>query len=323
MLERSNTPAMHVVASGKRRGGSNAVTDLLDRIAGAPISWGVCEVPGWGPMLPAPRVLRELRSVGLRSIELGAPGFLPADPVETRELLAEHGVRLVGGFVPLVLHDSSAADAALRNADDVSRLLATMGATVFVTAVVVDEGWSPPRPLTDGEWAHVVAMLERLDGVTREHGIEHVLHPHAGTLVETADDVERVLGASDVRWCLDTGHLTIGGVDPVEFARAHAHRVGHVHLKDVDESVVVRFRAGEVTLLQAVEAHLFPPLGRGDVAVDEVVRHLERSGYQGWYVLEQDTSIQGAAPPEGEGPVHDVATSVAYVHRALTAAHVA
>jgi inosose dehydratase len=299
------------------------VTDMLDRIAGAPISWGVCEVPGWGPMLPADRVLRELRSVGLRAIELGAPGFFPDDPIETRDLLADQGVRLVGGFVPLVLHDASVAGATTQRAHDVSRLLATAGAQLFVSAAVVDDGWSPRRPLGADEWAHLFAMLERLDSITAEHGLQHVLHPHSGTLVETADDVQRVLHGSSVRWCLDTGHLTIGGVDPLEFARAHGDRVGHVHLKDVEASVVGRLRAGELTLLEAVEAALFPPLGRGDVPVDEVVRHLERSGYQGWYVLEQDTSIQGAAPPEGEGPVRDVATSVEYVQRALAAAHAA
>ncbi len=62
------------------------------KIAGAPISWGVCEVPGWGPMLPADRVLRELTSLGMNAIELGSPGFLPDTPEAVKAKLDEHGV---------------------------------------------------------------------------------------------------------------------------------------------------------------------------------------------------------------------------------------
>ena len=50
------------------------------RIAGAPISWGVCEVPGWGYQLGPDKVLAEMREVGLLATELGPDGFLPAEP---------------------------------------------------------------------------------------------------------------------------------------------------------------------------------------------------------------------------------------------------
>ena len=49
-------------------------------IAGAPISWGVCEVPGWGYQLPPDRVLTEMREIGLAATELGPEGFLPTAP---------------------------------------------------------------------------------------------------------------------------------------------------------------------------------------------------------------------------------------------------
>src|SRR3954463_2185889 len=70
------------------------------KIAGAPISWGVCEVPGWGYQLGADRVLREMREVGLIATEFGPDGFLPDDAI-----LREAGLLAVGGFVPVVLHD--------------------------------------------------------------------------------------------------------------------------------------------------------------------------------------------------------------------------
>jgi inosose dehydratase len=88
-----------------------------------------------------------------------------------------------------------------------------------------------------------------------------------------------------------------------------------VHLKDVSAPVADRLRAGQLDLVGAVQRGLFRPLGAGDVAVDEVVVELERSGYAGWYVLEQDAAILEAAPPVGEGPIADVRASIAYLER--------
>ena len=281
------------------------------RIAGAPISWGVCEVPGWGPMLNADRVLRELRGLDLDAIELGAPGFLPEDGDAVRSLLDSHGVELIGGFVPVVLHDPSRREATLAAAEDAASLLAKGGATNFVTAVVTDLDWSPRRPLGNAEWEHLLMMLGELDALCATHGLVQVLHPHVGTLVETAADVERVLAGSDVRWCLDTGHLAIGGVDPVAFAKEYGGRVAHVHLKDVAVNVAARLNSGELSLMEATFAGMFQPLGLGDIDVAAVIDALESGGYRGWYVLEQDISISGDEPPEeGSGPVEDVAVSL-------------
>ena len=76
------------------------------KIAGAPISWGVCEVPGWGYQLTPQRVLAEMRDVGLAATELGPEGFLPSDPDELSALLDSYGLSCVGTFAPVVLHDA-------------------------------------------------------------------------------------------------------------------------------------------------------------------------------------------------------------------------
>ena len=86
---------------------------FLDRVASAPISWGICEVPGWGAMLPTPRVLSEMSGLGLPATELGAPGFLPTSPEEVKATLAEYDMTLIGGFTPLVLHDPAFRDTAI------------------------------------------------------------------------------------------------------------------------------------------------------------------------------------------------------------------
>jgi inosose dehydratase len=282
------------------------------RLAGAPISWGVCEVPGWGRMLPPERVLSEMASLGLRATEMGPVGYLPSDPAELRALLDGHGMGLVGAFVPLVLHEPS-LDQAREVLDAVMPLMTALDADVLVAAGVTDAQWSSRIPLETGDWARVVRNLRELSELAAASGLQLALHPHVGTLVETAEDIDAVLAQGEVDWCLDTGHLAIGGTDPVEFTEANAGRIVHVHLKDVDMELAGRVRSGELSLVDATRRGLFRPLGDGDASIDEVVEQLDRHGYERWLVLEQDTTLTGEEPPVGRGPVIDVQRSIDYL----------
>jgi inosose dehydratase len=285
---------------------------LEGRLAGAPISWGVCEVPGWGLQLPVERVLDEMAALGLRATELGPQGWLPLDGAAARAELDRHGLRLIAGFVPVIVHerDLSATRAAVERT---AAQLAEAGADVFVAAAVADEAWSAPPTLDDDGWKRCGAHLRALADLVAGHGLELALHPHVGTLVETSADVERALAHTDVPWCLDTGHLLIGGVDPVNFVRDHADRIDHVHLKDVDARLAERVRSGELSLVQATQEGLFRPLGEGDARIDEVVRLLDDAGYERWLVLEQDRAITGSEPPVDGGPALDVRKSIEFL----------
>ena len=108
------------------------MTDLAERVAGAPITWGVCEVPGWGHQMAAERVLSEMRSVGLRATELGPEGFLPRG--SERALLDANGLSLVAGFVPAVLHDPSSLELELARVDVAAQTIASLGGAVLVLA---------------------------------------------------------------------------------------------------------------------------------------------------------------------------------------------
>ena len=289
------------------------MSDFLSRVQSAPISWGICEVPGWGAMLPTPRVLAEMSAMGMTATELGAPGFLPTDPDEVKALLAEYGMTLMGGFTPVVLHDPAQRQATIDSATATAKLFQRAGATKFVSAVVQDWDWAIPRPLTVDEQKHMVEMFGVIDDICEEHGLQQVLHSHVQTVVETKDDINRVLDTCDVNFCLDTGHMAIGGQDPVAFAKEAMERVGHVHLKDVRLDMVPPVLRREVTLMAATQAGLFTPLGQGDVDILGVVQTLEAAGYRGWYVIEQDTAITDGLPAEGEGPITQVRTSMQYL----------
>lgn len=288
---------------------------MQHRLATAPISWGVCEVPGWGVMLPPDRVLSEMASLGLSATELGAAGYLPADGRDLTATLRRHELSLVGGFVPLVLHDPDRLGDALRRAEAVAGVLSACGATEFVTAAVQDYDWPRPAPLDRDGMCRLGEGLRAVGDLCARHGLTQVLHPHVDTLIETAADVELALECTSTLWCLDTGHLSIGGLDPAVFAKTHPDRVGHVHLKDVDQGIARHVLKRDMSLLQGVQAGVFRPLGQGDVAIDEVVLSLESAGYSGWYVLEQDTAILGAVPEPGEGPIREVDKSLSFLER--------
>lgn len=282
------------------------------RLAVAPISWGICEVPGWGRMLDAERVLGEMAALGLTATELGAPGFLPDDETQLRTVLDRHGLRLAATFLPVVVHEPDVS-AAATSVQATARKLAALGADVLTLAAVQDLAWSAPGELDDTAWAHLGENLAELDRLAAAEGITVALHPHVDTLVETAEQVRRALEVTTCGWCLDTGHLFVGGVDPAAFAAEHAERVVHVHLKDVDAAVARRLNTGELSLLQAVQHGLFTPLGEGDAGVARTVAELDRAGYARWWVLEQDTAITGQEPTVGSGPMREVERSIAFI----------
>ncbi|MEU4549380.1 TIM barrel protein [Nonomuraea dietziae] len=276
------------------------------KTAAAPISWGVCEVPGWGHQLRPDRVLGEMADLGLSATELGPDGFLPHAAADRARLLRDYGLQVVGGFVPVVLHDP--------DHDPLPALRAMLDsfeeqAVVVLAAATGRDGYDARPALAADGWRALLTNLDRISS-----GLRHqvVLHPHVGTMIESAQEVARVLDHSATQLCLDTGHLLIGGADPVALAAAAPGRISHVHLKDVDAALAERVRDRQMTYTEAVRAGMYRPLGRGDVDMKAIVTSLTAAGYTGWYVMEQDV-ILDAEPPAGAGPISDVRESLSFL----------
>ncbi len=286
---------------------------FMKRMATAPISWGICEVPGWGVQMPVGRVLKEMAAMGFPSTELGSEGYLPSDPSELRSVLEPHGLSLLAAFVPAIVHDPAEANETLQRMTEMAELLQAVGATYFNTSPVTTWSWGPRRPLTTAEWDHSWLMFERIEEIAVAHGLTQVLHEHVGTIVETKDEIQRVVDNSQIKFVLDTAHFAVGGYNPVDFAKNHPDRVGLVHIKDCDLSVADRLNQGELSLMEAVQTGIFPSVGQGDLDIDGVIGSLETWGYDGWYVLEQDVAITGDLPGEGAGPIEGVRESVNYL----------
>jgi inosose dehydratase len=294
---------------------------FADRLAGAPISWGVCEVPGWGPQLPPDLVLTEMAAAGLSATEFGPDGFLPASGAGKKQALSAHGLRAVGGFVPVVAHLAH-VDPVRGMAAVFDDFLAAGSDTVVFAAATGVAGYESRPELDAAAWRTLCRNLDRLSDAAGARGLTAGLHPHVGTLVERPEDVAIVLESSSIGLCLDTGHVLAGGGDPVALARMAAERIVHVHLKDVDAAMAARVRAGVLGYAEAVAAGMYRPLGRGDAGIATIVAMLEAAGYSGWYVLEQDRVLS----PDRSGASGalaavraDVAASLAHLTAAVHA----
>ncbi len=287
------------------------------RIGNAPTSWGI-EKPS-DPSYPSwSRVLDEVAEAGYEGVELGPLGFFPTDPSTLRSELARRHLALSAGVVMEVLHDPETADGVVQKARDICALLEPLGAG----RLVVIAGWTPARAKTAGRpaaaqrldetaWRRLIDTTRRVAEVASGTGMVTAFHPHAGTDVEFADEIERLLGDTDparVSLCVDTGHSLYAGVDPVGILTDHADRIAHVHFKDVDPAVLDRIEKEELSFWDAYRQGIFCPLGRGAVDFEQVAATLERIGYEGWGTVEQDAS------PTGESvPLDDARASLAHL----------
>ena len=287
--------------------------DLLNRIAGAPITWGVDGSPGWGHLMDPDRVLSEMVEVGLRATELGPDGYLGRDTREVLERLERHGLDLVGGFIPVVLYDDDLVDEQIAYFDCAATTLAAGGAPVAVLAADSHlPGYDQQYHLDGGQWDRFFGHLPKVMEIAERCGITLALHPHWGMVVQDQADVDAVLERSDLGFCLDTGHLALAEVDLLAFATKAVGRIHHVHLKDLDTEFAARVRSGEIGFRPAVIDGMFRPLGAGGVDIAGAVRILESQGFQGWYVLEQDVSLE-KDPATGEGPIEAAEQSFEYL----------
>ena len=280
------------------------------KIAAAPISWGVSEVPSWGAQLPSERVLAEAQRLGFRAMEAGPPGFLPSDAAAAARELDAHGLRCIGGFVTAVLHDPARRDAELESVARQAAWLHDAGAELLVLAAATGlDGYEERSVLTETEWATLFATLPLVEAVALSHRLTLVVHPHVGTVIEHPRDIERLLARSHAGLCLDTGHAFVGGGDPAAIARVAGRRVRHVHLKDADGALSAAVRERRLSYAAAVQQGLYRPLGDGDARISDVLTELRSSGYDGWYVLEQDAALKDASAD----PLPEILRSLTFV----------
>jgi inosose dehydratase len=265
------------------------------RLGNAPVSFGVFELTAQGGFaLPDPEsVLAAIANAGYDGTELGPAGYL-GDAGTLRERLDRHGLELVAGFVPMRFSDPARAAADIETQlSPVLDLFEAAGAR-GARPVLADATEDAPAPLDDAGFARLAQGVAHAAEISRGRGFEPVFHHHHGSHVETPSEIETLLAATDLDLVLDTGHLLLGGGDPVRALRDWGDRIDHVHLKDVKLDVL----RDATSMLDCWRRGAFCELGEGDVDLDGFLATLSASGFDGWVVVEQDRILPPGATIE-------------------------
>lgn len=280
------------------------------KVANAPCSWGVLEF-GTAAQAPATQVLDEMAAAGYVGTELGDWGFMPTDPAALESMTRSHGLSLVGAFVPVALSQPDAFDEGRARAVRTATLLAAASNASPVLVLSDDNASVPARTaragritpadgLTAEQWDGFAVRTDAIARAVREHtGLRTVFHHHCAGFVEAPAEIDALLARTDpslVGLCLDTGHLTYGGGDPLEAIALYGDRIWHVHFKDCDPHVARSAREEGWDYHEAVRRAIFCELGRGTVPFDRVRDALHARGYAGWIVVEQDV-LPGLGTP--------------------------
>jgi len=291
------------------------------RVANAPCSWGVIE--GLTESVPWSTMLDELVETGYEGTELGDLGYLPSEPEALREALASRGLVMLGGFEAVPLLRPGAVREQRERLLAVARLLAAVadvGAPGRPPWLILaaDAADTPRRSANAGritaedglgrdERRRLAAAAEEAARLVQgETGLRTLFHHHCAHHVETPDEVDAFLDATDpalIGLVFDTGHATYGSGRDDDGSVATAllarwwERVAYVHLKDCQPQVAARARREDWEYHRAVGAGLYCELGQGSVDFAGVLAFVQARGYADWLTVEQDV-LPGMGTPK-------------------------
>lgn len=278
-------------------------------IGNAPVSWGVMGGSSETDRVPYSQVLDEIAQAGYAGTELGPYGYFPTNAKQLRLELDRRKLRLASSFVPVALEKPEQAGAIVDAVLEVGSLLHGFGVGELLIS-----GSSDPHRLevagsvaadgsdswNDREWSQVARTLDAVAHACHDRlGLRLAFHHHTGTFVETPAEIDRLMSITDpelIGLCLDTGHLTYGGGDPVTLTRKYAERIWYVHLKDVWPDKLQEVRSRRIHMRRAWEMGVFAELGQGCVNFVECAEILRSHGYQGWMIVEQDVVKSPTGP---------------------------
>ena len=257
-------------------------------------------------------VLDAVQRDGYEGIDLGPVGYLGSKD-DLRERLGIRGLHLSGGYVAMPFSDPAGTDAAVVELRTMLDLFDTVKAADHLPSpkpTLADAGSgarrsAPGRAQSDRGlglqpegWDRFATNLQVVVRLCRDRGYEPTFHHHAGTYVEAPWEVEELLARSDIGLCLDTGHLALGGGDPLRAIKEWGPRINHVHLKDIQRLVIdaaIREGAG---MMEVWRRGAFCRLGSGDLDIDAILDGVRALAYRGWLVVEQDMIPGPERPPD-------------------------
>lgn len=264
-----------------------------------PITWTNDDMPELGGNIPLETCLAETRQAGYSGTELG--GKFPRTSADLGPILAHHQLQLVSGwFDGRILEHSVAEEFAA--VEPHLTLLRDLGCKVVVYAETSGREGFPPisqRPkLADADWPAYGRKITEFAERMASFGVRMAFHHHMGTIVETASDIDHLMGGTGeaVGLLFDSGHCLFAGAEPAAVLDRHIARVVHVHCKDLRRPILERALGEDMTFIAAVLEGVFTVPGDGCIDFPPLLRRLSDAGYAGWLVVEAEQDPSKAHP---------------------------
>jgi inosose dehydratase len=275
------------------------------RLGVAPIAWTNDDMPELGGQNTFEQCVSEMALAGYTGSEVG--NKYPRDPAVLNRALALRGMTICNAWFSSFLTTrplQETLDAFVKQMD----FLHAVGARVIGAAEQGHSIQGQDKPIfaakpvfTDEEWKRLTSGLEEMGRLAAKKGMTLTYHHHMGTGVQTEEEIDRLLAATDpglLSLLFDTGHLAFAGIDPEAVLRKHVKRIRHVHLKDVRPAVLARVKPEGWSFLRAVREGVYTVPGDGVVDFEPLFRILGESGYSGWMVVEAEQDPAKANPLE-------------------------
>ena len=273
----------------------------------APIAWTNDDLPDLGKENTFEQCVSEMALAGFTGSEVG--NKYPKDPAVLKKALDLRGMEICNQWFSCFLLTKPFEEVEQEFRAQLTFLKA-MGAKVIGAS---EQSYSVQGQqdtpifghkyvMNDAEWETFCTGMNKLGKIAKEeYGIALTFHHHMGTVVQTAEEVERMMAHTDpeyVSLLFDTGHFAYCGEDPLAMVKKYVSRIKHVHLKDIRPEVVEQVKAENLSFLDGVRLGTFTIPGDGCIDFDPIFQVLEEAGYEGYMLVEAEQDPAKANPLE-------------------------
>lgn len=271
----------------------------------APIAWTNDDMPDLGAENTFEQCVSEMALAGFTGCEVG--NKYPKDPAVLKKALDLRGLEICNAWFSTFLTTKPYEET---EHDFIRHItfLKEMGAKVVG---VSEQGHSiqgtnqsifrDKYVMNDEEWDKLCTGLNRLGRVAKEMGIALCFHHHMGTVVQTAQEIDRLMENTDPELfglLFDSGHLAYCGEDYMVVLKKYAYRIRHVHLKDIRPEIIAEVKEHNLSFLDGVRMGAFTVPGDGALDFKPIFDVLEETGYEGYILVEAEQDPAKANPLE-------------------------
>lgn len=271
----------------------------------APIAWTNDDMPDLGKENTFEQCVSEMALAGFAGSEIGTK--YPKDPAVLKHALDLRGLKIANAWFSSFLTTKPYAETerefikqcTFHKAVGAGLIgISEQGHSIQGTELPI---FDAKRTLTADEWKTFTQGLNKLGKIAADMGVSVVFHHHMGTVVQTAEETDRLMEMTDpdlVSLLYDTGHFAYCGVDPLAILKKHIGRVRHVHLKDIRPQLVAKVKQEKLSFLQGVRLGTFTVPGDGALDFIPIFQTLSDAGYNGWMLVEAEQDPAVANPLE-------------------------